>query len=169
MLETKDLVLDKAKFSDWEAMYHNVWSRPECAKYMFWKISTSEDEAKARILKTIKFQESHDTYLVYLKSTGESIGFAGVEKISPFTYEEAGICLGADYFGRGYGRQILQVLLQYCKNEHGAREFLYYTRTENEASKRLAESMGFEIIGTEEREDSRDGRRCTLIKYRLAL
>lgn len=169
MLETKDLVIDKAKFSDWEAMYRNVWSRPECARYMFWRISTSEDEARARILKTIEFQKKHDTYLVYLKSTGEAIGFAGVEKISPFAYEEAGICLGADYFGRGYGRQILQALLRYCKNEHGAKEFIYYTRAENEASRRLAESLGFGQIGTEERRDFRDGGCCTLIKYSLDL
>lgn len=37
MLETKDLILDKAKFSDWEDMYHNVWSQPESAKHMIWR------------------------------------------------------------------------------------------------------------------------------------
>lgn len=34
MFETKDLFLDKAKPSDWVAMYKNVWSQPESAKYM---------------------------------------------------------------------------------------------------------------------------------------
>lgn len=27
--ETKDLILEKAKFEDWETMYKNVWSRSE--------------------------------------------------------------------------------------------------------------------------------------------
>lgn len=45
MLETKDLILDKAKFSDWEGMYENVWSHPESAKYMLWKLTTNEDDA----------------------------------------------------------------------------------------------------------------------------
>lgn len=29
MLETKDLILNKAKFSDWKDMYANVWRHPE--------------------------------------------------------------------------------------------------------------------------------------------
>ena len=28
MLETKDLILDKGRFEDWEAMYRNVWRHP---------------------------------------------------------------------------------------------------------------------------------------------
>ena len=31
MIETESLILDKAKFSDWEDMYRNVWSRPDSA------------------------------------------------------------------------------------------------------------------------------------------
>ena len=42
MLETKDLILDKAEFSDWEAMYRNVWSHPECARYMLWNLTESD-------------------------------------------------------------------------------------------------------------------------------
>ena len=34
MLETKDLILDKARFEDWKPMYRNVWSRPESFRYM---------------------------------------------------------------------------------------------------------------------------------------
>ena len=93
MIETESLILDKAKFSDWKEMYCNVWSQPESAKYMEWNITTSEENAKIRIMKTIAFQKEHDTYLVYEKATGKAIGFAGVEKIEPYIYQEAGICL----------------------------------------------------------------------------
>jgi len=88
MIETENLILDKAKFSDWSEMYHNVWSQPESAKYMAWNITTSEEDAKKRIMKTIAFQREHDTYLVYEKSTGKAIGFAGVEEIEPYRYQE---------------------------------------------------------------------------------
>ena len=94
MIETESLILDKAKFSDWTEMYHNVWSQPESARYMEWTITTSEEAAKIRIAKTIAFQKEHDTYLVYNKTSGKAIGFAGVEKIAPYIYQEAGICLG---------------------------------------------------------------------------
>jgi len=97
MIETKDLILDKAKFSDWEGMYRNVWSWPEITKYMEWRITTNEDDAKIRIQKTIEFQKTHDTYLVYEKASGMPIGFAGVEMLEPFVCQETGICLGPKF------------------------------------------------------------------------
>lgn len=169
MIETKDLILDKAKFSDWEGMYHNVWSHPESAKYMLWNVTTSEDEAQIRIQKTIEFQKSHDTYTVYEKASGSPIGFAGVGQIAPTVYEETGICLGPDYVGKGFGKQILQALIQYCKESFGATEFVYSTRENNEASNRLAISQGFTVIGSEPKIDCRDGQPYKLIKYSLKI
>ncbi len=169
MIETKSLFLDKAKFSDWKEMYHNVWSHPESARYMMWKITTSEEDAKVRIQKTIAFQKEHDTYLVYEKSTGKAIGFAGVEQMEPYIYEEAGICLGPDYVGKGYGKQILQGLIQYCWEEYGAKEFVYSTREENSASNQLAKSFGFTLISSVPKTDSKDGHRYNYLQYRLKL
>ena len=169
MLETEDLVLDKAKRSDWEAIYRNVWSRPEIAEYTQWRVSTSEDDAKERILKTIEFQKSHDTYFVYEKASAKPIGFAGVEKLSPFVYEEAGICVGPDYTGKGFGKQILRCLMAYCKREFGAKEFVYSAREGNEASHRLAKSMGFHQIAVERRTDQQDGRDYDWIIYSIKL
>ena len=169
MIETESLILDKARFSDWKDMYGNVWSHPESAKYMMWRVTENEEDAKVRILKTIRFQETHDTYLVYEKSSGRAIGFAGVEKTAPFVYQEAGICLGPAYVGKGFGKQILQALIQYCKENFGAKEFIYSTRDENEASNHLASSVGFTMIASEPKVDSRDGHCYQLLTYRLTL
>lgn len=54
--------------------------------------------------KTIEFQKTHDTYLIYEKVSGEAIGFAGIEQLGPYTYQEAGICLGPKFVGKGYGK-----------------------------------------------------------------
>lgn len=169
MLETKDLFLDKAKFSDWETMYRNVWSQPESARYMAWRVTTSEEDAKIRIQKTIDFQKTNDTYLVYKKTTSEAIGFAGVEQLAFRTYQEAGICLGSKFVGKGYGKQILLCLIRYCKEEFGAKEFIYSTRDSNKASIGLALSLGFQLIGTEEKQDKRDNQIYILQKYSLKL
>jgi len=131
MIETDSLILDKAKFSDWKEMYYNVWSQPESARYMTWKITENEEEAQIRIMKTIEFQKNHNTYLVYEKANSKPIGFAGIEKVAPYIYQEAGICLGVNYVGKGFGKQIVQGLIQYCKKEFSAREFIYSTREEN--------------------------------------
>lgn len=169
MIETESLILDKAKFPDWEEMYHNVWSQPESARYMDWNITTSEEAAKIRIVKTIAFQKEHDTYLVYEKSTGKAIGFAGVEKLEPYIYQEAGICLGPNYVKKGLGKQILQGLIQYCKEEFGAKEFVYSTRAENRASDLLAKSFGFSMISSTAKTDGKDGHPYTLLQYSLKL
>lgn len=168
MLETQDLILDKAKRSDWRDMYQNVWSRPESAKYMLWQITTSEQDAQMRMQKTIEFQKTHDTYLVYEKGSGKAIGFAGVERTAPYVYQEAGICLGPDYVRKGFGRQIVRCLIQYCKAQ-GAKEFRYFTRSENWASMQLARSLGFTEISSESKTDDRDGHSYQLLQYGLTL
>ncbi|MCD8337348.1 MAG: GNAT family N-acetyltransferase [Lachnospiraceae bacterium] len=169
MFETADLLIDKAKFPDWAAMYRNVWSHPESAQYMLWSITTSEEAARVRMQKTIEFQKTHNTYTVYDKRTGDAIGFAGFEQISPYTYEETGICLGPEFTGKGYGKQILECLIRYCKEDLGAKVFIYSTREANEASKRLACSLGFQMIGSEEKIDRRNDQPYVLQKYILKL
>lgn len=168
MLETKDLILDKAKPEDWRDMYRNVWRHPESARYMMWSVTRREEDALDRIRRTIEFQKSHDTYLVYLNATGEAIGFAGVEQMSPTVWEEGGICLGPDYVGRGFGRQILQCLIQHAK-ELGAKEFVASAREENTASRALIASMGFTQFDAEERTDDRDGSTYMYLRYQLSL
>ena len=169
MIKTKSLILDKAKFSDWEEMYRNVWSQAESARYMDWNITAGEEAAKIRIVKTIAFQKEHDTYLVYEKSSGRAIGFAGIEKIEPYTYQEAGICLGPNYVGKGFGKQILQGLIQYCKEQFGAKEFIYSTRDENIASNQLAKSFGFTMVSSAAKIDRKDGHPYHLLQYSLKL
>ena len=64
MPETENLILGKAKYDDWQAMYRNVWSRPECARYMLWDLTESEDAARARILRTIDYQKDREGFTV---------------------------------------------------------------------------------------------------------
>lgn len=163
-LETDNLILKKAEFADWKAMYRNVWSRPESAKYMAWRVIADEEDAKVRIQKTIKYQENHDTWLVYEKKSGQAIGFAGVEETAPHIYQDVGIALGPEYVGKGYGKQILLLLLEYCRSL-GGKEFYYSTRANNEASKALALSCGFTYQYAEKRTDLRNGKPYQLEVY----
>lgn len=168
MLETRDLILDKGKLEDWAAMYRNVWRHPESARYMMWRVTKDEAEAPDRMRRTIEFQKTHDSYLVYRRAGGEAIGFAGVERIAPGVWEEGGICLGPDYVGRGYGRQILQCLMDYA-GSLGAEEFVASAREGNRASRALIAAMGFTQYAQEERVDERDGSTYTYLRYRRAL
>ena len=35
-LETEDLILKKAEFTDWKTIYKNLWIHEESARYMLW-------------------------------------------------------------------------------------------------------------------------------------
>lgn len=164
-MEAEDIFLGKARLEDWEAMYKNVWSRPETARFMLWQVTEDEDAAKERMRRTILFQETHDTYLVYEKKSAQAIGFAGVAEVGPGIYEEMGIALGPEYVGRGYGKQILRLLIKYCTNILHGKEFFYRTRADNEASRALALSCGFTYRQSEQKQDPKTGEEYKLEVY----
>ena len=167
-METEDIILGKAKYEDWRSIYRNVWSRPETAEYMVWKVTADEDEARERIQRTIAWQETHDAWLVYERGSGQAIGFAGVEEIKPHIYHETGIALGPEYVGRGYGKQILHLLMEYCISLDG-QEFYYSTRAGNLASRALALSCGLTYQHSERRTDQRSGKTYELKIYKKNL
>ena len=115
--------------------------------------------------RTIAWQTNHDTYLVYEKSSDQAIGFAGVEEIAPQIYQDASIALGPEYVGKGYGKQILQLLLKHCATTLGGKEFYYSTRSVNQASRALARSCGFSYHHSEEKTDLRNGAPYELEVY----
>ncbi len=164
----RDVVLGKARLQDWEDMYRNVWSRPETARFMLWRVTKDEEAAKARMKRTIAYEKTHDTYLVYERKSGQAIGFAGIEEVSPHVFQEAGIALGPEYAGRGYGKQVLQILLEQSILL-GGREFYYSTRRNNAAGKALALSCGFVYRHSEQRTDRRSGEAYELEVYRKGL
>ena len=167
-METEDIILGKAKYEDWRSIYRNVWSRPETAEYMVWKVTADEDGARERIRRTIAWQETHDAWLVYERGSGQAIGFAGVEETEPRIFHETGIALGPEYVGRGYGKQILRLLMEYCISLDG-QEFYYSTRAGNLASRALALSCGLTYQYSERRTDQRSGKTYELEIYKKNL
>ncbi|MCI8512015.1 MAG: hypothetical protein HFE83_08485 [Lachnospiraceae bacterium] len=67
---------------------------------------------------------------------------------------------------KGLGKQILRGLIQYCREEFDAKEFIYSTREENRAPNLLAELFGFTRIFSAPKIDSRDGHKYNVLQYR---
>lgn len=168
LLETRDLLLRKARLEDWRDLYQNVWSRPEAARYMLWQVSENEEDARRRMERTVDFHRDHDVYLIVEKKSGQVAGFTGLERLGPERFQEAGIVLGPDFAGRGYGKQILALLLDWAA-ALGGREFFYSARRENKASQALARSFGFVFQQAETKTDPRTGEEYLLDHYRKEL
>ena len=166
MLETRDLILRKAVFDDWKAMYENVWRHPETARYMLWDVTTSEEDARSRMERTIAFQAAHPgAFVVARKKTGQAIGFAGLNELSPGVWEETGIALGPAFTGKGYGKQIVNALVDYAFREKNGQRFIYASRAENTASVALQRSCGFVYTHSQQRIDPRNGEEYTMNFY----
>ena len=157
MPETGDLILEKAQLSDWEEMYRNVWSRPECSQYMFWDLTADEEAAKDRMARTVRWQSAHDAWIIREKESGRVIGFTGVAMDDEETAEEQGVCLAPECWRKGYGTQALRALMSFAKEEHGAKRFICCARADNTASRCLIEKEGFCFVGEESVNDHRDG------------
>ena len=157
MPETKDLILRKAIMEDWQTLYRNIWSRPESARYMVWSVTRSEEAAVSRMERTLAFQAAHDYHwTVVEKATGQAIGWAGMAEQSPGVWEETGIALGPEFTGKGYGKQLLNLLTDYAGAHLGAKKFVASCRRENEISKKLLKSCGFTYTHSEEVMHPRD-------------
>lgn len=167
-IETPRLTLRKSRFADWRDLYENIWSRPESARYMLWSVTTSESDARARMERTLAWEQTHPgKYSVEEKASGAVIGWAGIERLSDGVWGETGIALGPDYWRRGYGREIVTALTALCR-DFGARVFVYSAREANAASRALAESCGFSLDSSEMRTDE-DGKAYLLLQYRKVL
>lgn len=157
MPETKDLILRKAVIDNWQDMLRNIWNQPESAKYMVWSVTTSEEAAVARMERTIAFQAAHDYHWIVIeKASGQAIGWVGMEALSDDVWGETGIAIGSAFTGKGYGKQLLNFLTDYVKEQFAAKRFVACCRRENLASRGMQLSCGFVYTHSEEAFHPRD-------------
>ena len=169
MYETKRLFLKHPDFSDWESMLRNVWSHEETARHMLWSVTASAEDAQERMKRTITYQRDHSAWLVYEKENGQPIGFAGFCEIEVGVYEDTGIAVGPAFMGKGFGKEILNLLTQIAKTEYGAVRFIASCRSQNQASRGMILGCGFRFTHQEPRIDPRDGMPYVLEFYRKEL
>ncbi len=141
-LETKDLILRKAKQEDLENIFNNYWSSERSSKYMLWVPQKNLQEAQERLNRTFEFQKNNFAFFVCEKKTGMAIGQAGMKEMVPGVYEDIGIGMGENFVGRGYGKQILKCFLLYLFNGLNAKKVVCSCHCENIASAKMQKSCG---------------------------
>ena len=145
-LETKDLILRKAKMEDLDSIYLNYWSDERSCKYMLWKHCKNIDEARDKLIRSIDFQKDKPAYFVVEKSSGYVIGSAAFLCIDTGVYDDAGIGMGMKYTGKGYGKQILLCFMNYIFDELNGDKFICSCFRENVPSAKLQTYMGFKYF-----------------------
>ena len=142
-LEGKHIILRKAKETDWQSMLANVWGDESVYRWMLFPPTLTEAEAVDRCQRSIRYQKENYAWFVALKDTDEAIGLCAVREYEPGRWEEAGICVGTRFQGKGYGKEIVSLLLNLAFRELGAKDVQYGYFHDNVKSKKVAESFGF--------------------------
>ena len=142
-IEGEHIVLRKAKESDYKSMLRNVWSDPAVYQWMLFQPTLTEEDAMKRCQRTIEFQKDHYAYLIAEKETDEAMGFCGIKETMPGHFEESGIGIGTKYQGKGYGKEVVALLLDLAFNKLNAVDFTYGYFQDNIKSRKVAESVGF--------------------------
>ena len=137
------IILRKAKETDYRSMLENVWGDEAVYRWMLFPPTRTEEEAINRCRRSIAFQKEHFAWFVALKETDEAIGMCAIAESDPGHFDECGICIGTRYHGRGYGKEIVALLLDLAFRKLGAADFRYGYDPDNTPSRRLAASFGF--------------------------
>lgn len=142
-LITPRLVLRKAKDDDLEPIWRNIWGDPDIAKMMLWEPTGTREAALDRLERTKRYQASNYAYFVCRKDTDEPIGFAGIRETAPSEFEETGLCIARRFQNRGYGRELLDALVELVFDRMHGHRFQYGCFHENEPSAALCRRCGF--------------------------
>lgn len=149
-IETEHLLLRKAREEDLESIWKNIWSQEEIANMMLWEVTSTLEEAKDRMQRTINYQKENYAYFICLKDTDEAIGFTGIQKVFRDIYEDAGLCIAKAYQGRGYAKEAVGALKRLVFEELKGTKLLYGCFHENVASRKVCLAEGFVYSRTQE-------------------
>ena len=144
------IVLRKAKEDDYGSMWKHVWGDEDVYRWMLYQPTLTEAEAVERCQRSIRYQKDHLAWFVALKDTDEAVGLCAIRENEPGHYEEAGICIGTAFQGKGYGKEIVSLLLELAFLKLGAEDIRYGYFQDNVKSKKVAEHFGFVYDRSEE-------------------
>lgn len=146
----ENIILRKAKPNDYKSMLENVWSDEEVYKWMLYTPTLNIDDAILRNERSIEYQKNNYAYYIALKDNDLAIGLCAIKEYEKNKYEECGICIGRNYQGNGYGKEVLGLLLDLAFNRLNAISFRYGYFADNIKSKNLAAHFNFKYLCTEE-------------------
>jgi phosphinothricin acetyltransferase len=120
--------------------------------YVLTSAATMENDPPDEVEMRRRLSDVHSRGLPFLVAEveGQVVGYGYASPFRPrtgyrYTVEDS-IYLGANYAGRGYGRQILEAVIAECR-EQGAKQMVAVIGGENPASVTMHTALGFAMVG----------------------
>ena len=146
LIRSARLQLRPFKMADAEEIFACI--TPAIARFMQWEPPRSLSEYKAHREARLQANDpSVFSFVVRGNETMECLGIAGLEDADQPS-PELGIWLKEGAHGHGYGREAVQAVAEWAAKHLAKTSFLYPVAVQNIASRRIAEKLGGEIIGT---------------------
>ncbi|MCD8177854.1 MAG: GNAT family N-acetyltransferase [Tannerellaceae bacterium] len=147
-IELPEIRIRKVLPDDLDAM-HVIYTQPDNMKFIS---SGRSDWTREEILK--KYEESNRNYdrgfglyVVEHLLSGQVIGEAGIfNSFRDLKILELGYIIDRQWWGRGYGTQICQALIDYCFNTLGANKVVARMYAGNTGSVKVSEKTGMKRV-----------------------
>ena len=120
---------------------------PSITKFMRWE-PPSWSEYLARCEKRLESADPNTFSFVIRRRDGkECLGMAGLEACDTES-PELGLWMRESAHGQGFGKEIVAMLAEWAHKTLGKQSFIYPVAVQNIASRRIAERLHGEIVGT---------------------
>jgi [ribosomal protein S5]-alanine N-acetyltransferase len=149
ILETERLILRTWLLNDLRDFFE-IYGDPEVWRYVDANgVFKSEDVARRSLQKGIAYQQEHGIchWAVVEKSRGRVIGACGFNLFEGGPQLELVYHFARPYWGRGYATEAARACLRYASENLDAPAVVASVDSENQASRRVLEKIGFSRQG----------------------
>lgn len=147
ILETERCLIRETTPEDVEDFFR-IYSDPAITKFMegLYPDREQEKEYIREYIKKIYTFYEFGVWTIVEKSSGAVIGRAGYSYREGYDEPELGFIIGVPWQRKGYGEEACRGILDYGVDRLGFREINALAETENEASLKLCDKLGFQAV-----------------------
>ncbi len=121
---------------------------PAVARFMTWEPPRSLSEYRARRQAMLEREDQTDLSLVVRRDdSGECLGIAGLDG-TDLPCPRLGVWIKEAAQGHGYGREAVRAVAEWASGTLGKEGFIYPVAMQNLPSRRIAEGLGGEVVGS---------------------
>ena len=150
-IETKRLILRKARPGDAQAMFDNWASDDRVTKFMTWQPYTCVEEADARIAYLLEeySNENYYEWFIELKEIGQPIGSIGAVHVNDHVQlAHIGYCIGSRWWGQGIMPEALAAVIKFFFEQVGVNRVEACHDVNNPKSGKVMAKCGMKYEGT---------------------
>ena len=162
----KKIYLSEAKLEDAKFLLE-LWTDPEVTKFTLVRNVKSVEDCEERLGRHLSWKEKGAIGPFLILDGGEFAGYCGGNLLDAGNDYEIFYQLKKDKWGRGYGTQIVKLLLEIGFRENGADNIIARAAAGNAASWKILEKAGFNRVGTDKNGFDADGKKFDMYTYRI--